>query len=78
MFFSSSCSTCIACGSQFISCPVWKPIAKVLLGGWCRLACGLDGGIDMHQRPRGVIQEGLARAVSSTPRTLRENNSTPT
>ena len=28
---SSSRSTCIACGSQFISCPVWKPMANVSL-----------------------------------------------
>src|SRR2546425_7797077 len=62
MFFSSSRSTCIACGSQLISCPVWKPMANLFLAGCARPACRFDRGIDLHQRQAGVVEKGLARS----------------
>jgi len=47
--------------------PVWKPIANVFFAGCAALPRRFHGAIDLRQRQPGVIEKGLAAAVSSTP-----------
>src|ERR1700674_3344361 len=78
MFFSSFRRTCMALGSQFISWPVWKPMANVFLAGGAALRATSTAASTCASASRAWSRKALPAAVNSMPCTLRLINWTPT